>query len=343
MKKQKNEIEIPLSVGLRGEYEIEVVDTNSGIIKHKRKEKNMIVDNAFSQILGENVGMFSSTNYLGLFRDPAGASSHRVACYVGSGGNPNDASMVTLQSRITQRGPVSSGSFQSFSEAPYYTQRRFIFPAGSLNHTVREIGLGRNWANSDYLWTRVVLSPEIEVIPTDELRVTWRIYYDLPINNTWEGVMVGGQRDGITDVNWKLFISNAQTTNFFTSHLANGSALPGMFATGNSRPVVRLGTSNEDSNLESEWSIKGSSLFSGGTNNSFKSSEYSGEYPFSRTLEIGFEHNSPNNVQIGEMVVFRGDNGHQGESLFRITFNPVLDKAEFFRLFIKYRLTLTRS
>lgn len=339
--KKNNELEIPMNIGMRGEYELEVVDTLTGLTKYTKSNKNMILDNAFRQIINSlnanfNYGCLASGNISGLFNNSAD-----VACHIGTGGGETLSTMTQLENRVTSRTTTATGSLNSFLEKPYYARRRFIFGAGAFVNTLREIGIGNNNTSGAYLHTRITIEPELEVLATDELRVTWTIFYELPENNTWSGTIVNGQRTG-GDINWALTISDVQVPTFFQNRLGNGNNDSGPFGNwGTSGPAFRFGANNAPTE-STDWNIKGSSLFSGSISNAFKEHEVVDEYPFSRAIEVGFEHNNPNNVQIAEMVVFGRTTYNAANSFFRITFDPVLDKAEFFRLFLKYRLTLSR-
>lgn len=342
---KRNIKDIPLNIGLRGEYELKVIDTLTGKIKKETTNKNMVLDECLSYIFSHPGANLIDTSFDD--RRMFGSTEQRVGCHAGSGSNPTTPDMTQLQNRIST--VECSSGISNTTTNPFFMERFFVFPAGNFIGTLRELGLGQRYAIGSYLWTRVVIDPEIEITATDELRVTWRFFVDLGESRIWSGTIEGGQRDG-SDINWKLFISDAQLVNFLTNGLGNNQAvsgISGMFANRPNAPAFRLGSSNTDS-LSTTWNVMGNLLHQGGPNSTLKTIGVSwlGDPPnrsMTRSFRVGFEHNSPNNVQVGEMVVFRNITSYSsGGSLFRVTFDPPLDKAEFNRLFIRYRLTLSR-
>lgn len=333
---------IPIKIGIKGEYDIEIIDSQTNNKKFELKnQKNMILDNAFQYIINtRNSVICGDAGNRRLFRN-----NQDLYVHCGSGSAATTANMTHLQNRIASRAQSTGGSsFNSISEPPFHTQRYFVFQPGSYVGTLRELGLGYT-SNSNEIVTRSVLPADVEILATDELRITWRVFYNFPTGNVWQGTIVNGQSDGVTDINWKIFVNYAQVTNLLNLELSNNNLDAGIFSNGTQGPFVVFSSSNADSDVENDApeTLKGSQLHSRVAPQTFREHgvelDVIGE-TWSREIKIGFEHDAPNNIQFGEIVVW--SQNFSNRAIFRATFDPPINKAEFFRMFITYELTLTR-
>lgn len=203
---------------------------------------------------------------------------------------------------------------------------------------------------SGTLWNYNITCPNnLTIDATDEVQITWTINYDLPTPNAngirvFEGTIENGQLDGETDINWKIFMNPRQVENFL------GMTLRTPF-TSNS---IRLGDNNSDSddpnNTVSAVNIKGTQLFNTTPPTTLRINRLDDNFndqtnPIKKIYsEIGFEHDNPNEVEIGEMVPSISSSAVSlANSMMRITFTPKLNKAELYRLFVEYSLQLSRN
>jgi len=325
-----------LNIKMSGQYKLEVVDTQTGLLRYSLENKNMIVDNAFTTILNTFDGRLRNSANNRLFNNGI------VYAMVGANSDPTTETMTEFSSAPIAFVAASTNSAESFNDSDdaetFYAQRFFKFSPGSFSDfsIVRELGLGLfPTQGQNYLFARVVLNNDISIMSTDELRITWRINYIFPTNRVFSGTIVDGQSDNETDIEWKLFMSNNQVTNFLLSQLGNETTTQGMFSNSTSSPFILLGDSNTDSTLTTD-NLIGTQVYSGLTINELKNHTVALS---SRSIEIVFEHDAPSNVTIGEMIV-RPSNF--ASNLFRITFTPQLIKPEFFRLKLTYSLSLGR-
>ena len=102
--------------------------------------------------------------------------------------------------------------------------------------------------------SRIALDPKIDKTDTDELIITYTLTAHR-LADVISGTIPGGQRDGVTDINWKLTFNNEQFYYFLSKTLSN---IPGF----NSRVV--LGDSNADSDLinDKHNTLKGNQIAS---------------------------------------------------------------------------------
>lgn len=197
--------------------------------------------------------------------------------------------------------------------------RQWTFPAGVGTGTVNRIGLqansgtGANGNNSHV--AQIVIPEPLEKTDLHQLDVIWEIEVENP--GVWEGVIPGGSRDG-SDLNWRITINEEQ----FYDLVQTGYRIPANWFGTTGTPNVRIGTSNEESDLIFDrGNIRGEQI------QYISSTAIRVVNPYvpgslKRTIRLFLEVDQGNG-QIGE-IVFGGSTSDN--SLARITFDPPLDK-----------------
>ncbi len=215
---------------------------------------------------------------------------------------------------------ISLYRFRDTTINKYSYSRQWTFPAGTGTGTVNRVGLQ---ANSSTLASggynrhvaQIVLPEPLEKTEIHQLDVIWEIEVENP--GVWEGVIPGGSRDG-SDLNWRITINEEQ----FYNLVQTGYSIPANWFGTTGTPNVRIGTSNEESDLifdrEHIW---------GEQIQYISSSAISEVNPYvsgslKRTIRLFLEVDQGNG-QIGEMVL---GGSTSSNSLARITFDPPLDK-----------------
>ncbi len=197
--------------------------------------------------------------------------------------------------------------------------RQWTFLAGVGTGTVNRIGLQANsgtGANGNNRHVAQIVLPEpLEKTEIHQLDVIWEIEVENP--GVWEGVIPGGSRDG-SDLNWRVTINEEQ----FYDLVQTGYRIPANWFGTTGTPNVRIGTSNEESDLIFDReNIRGKEI-------QYISStairEVNPYVPGSlkRTIRLFLEVDQGNG-QIGEIVL---GGSTSSNSLARITFDPPLDK-----------------
>jgi hypothetical protein len=195
--------------------------------------------------------------------------------------------------------------------------RQWTFPAGVGTGIVNRVGLqatSSGTGNNRHI-AQIVLPEPLEKTNLHQLDVIWEIEVENP--GVWEGVIPGGSRDG-SDLNWRITINEEQ----FYDLVQTGYRIPANWFGVTGTPNVRIGTSNEESDLIFDQ------LYIRGKQIQYISSTALREInPYvsgslKRTIRLFLEVDQGNG-QIGEMVL----GGSQSvRSLARITFDPPLDK-----------------
>lgn len=197
--------------------------------------------------------------------------------------------------------------------------RQWTFPAGVGTGTVNRIGLQANsgtGANGNNRHVAQIVLPEpLEKTEIHQLDVIWEIEVENP--GVWEGVIPGGSRDG-SDLNWRVTINEEQ----FYDLVQTGYSIPANWFGVTGTPNVRIGTSNEESDLIFDReNTRGEEI------QYISSTALRVVNPYvpgslKRTIRLFLEVNQGNG-QIGEMVL---GGSQSANSLVRITFDPPLDK-----------------
>src|SRR5690606_1254618 len=209
---------IPASIRFKGTYDIVLRDTITGKIKDKRKIDNMLL-NGFKRYLLDDMRSLddlSSCNF-----------------NIGTDNTPPSRSDTGLKgTRLATKKGIERSS--SLGKYPLTLTITATFPAGEGTGSIGEIGLYYYHGIS-----RIALDPKIDKTDTDELIITYTLTaYRLVAS----GTIPGGQRDGVTDINWKLTFNNEQLYYFLYETLYERNS--DYFGT-----RVRLGDSNADSDL----------------------------------------------------------------------------------------------
>jgi hypothetical protein len=297
---------IPASIGFKGTYDIVLRDTITGKIKDKRKINNMLLNGLKRLLLDDLLHLQLIDNY------------GRI--YIGTDNTPPSRSDTGIIGTSLASG---SGTTQisSLGEYPFTVTKTVTFPAGEGTGNIGEIVLQRTGSTA-YGISRIALDPKIEKTDTDELIITYTLtaYRSADVIS---GTIPGGQRDGVTDINWKLTFNNEQFYYFLYRRL---NSIPSR---------VDLGDSNADSDLinDKHRTLKGNQIasltpFSGGW------LQYSPENNY-RDLRLGFDTNQGKG-NIAEMLLNNGVVNYVNIGVCRVTFDPPLDNTD-----PDYRLYLT--
>jgi hypothetical protein len=195
--------------------------------------------------------------------------------------------------------------------------RQWTFPAGVGTGTVNRVGLqaiSSGTGNNRHV-AQIVLSEPLEKTNLHQLDVIWEIEVENP--GVWEGVILGGSRDG-SDLAWQVTINEEQ----FYDLVQTGSRIPANWFGVIGTPNVRIGTSNEDSDLLFDReNIRGKQIqYISSTALRVVNPYVSGS--LKRTIRLFLEVDQGNG-QIGEIVL---GGSSSANSLARITFDPPLDK-----------------
>ena len=329
---------IPISLGVSGIVKsIKLRDTRSGkVVEERGPIKNMLLDDYYVEILSmRRHGLL----YL--------QKSKAMYCHIGSNGTPPSQSdqglYQSLASKIYYEHTKSTKGV-----IPAWEEYLFIFPAGEGSGVVREVALSEsslsNWK------ARQVVSPELVKEDYHQLEVTWRREVSKP--PSWSGVIPSGSRDGLTDINWVATINDQQfyfiCTGYDTSEAAEfGSPWRNIFRSShdNKRSGIITGTSNAPSDLinDDRYTIKGVELFSQ-RSSILEPSDYT-PGAHQRATRLGFDVNDSNG-QIGELIVGSEHSlwvTRNFTGLFRMTFDPPLEKIDTFRLYLDITIGITPS
>ena len=232
---------IPVSIRFKGTYDIVLRDTITGKIKDKRKIDNLLLNGFKSFLLG---GLLSLQDIGSLY----------CLIYIGTDNTPPSRSDTGIigTSLASDRG---TSQISSPGEYPFTVTKTVIFPAGVGTGSVGEIVLSYD-SYPYYALSRIALAHKIDKTNTDELIITYTLtaYRSADVIS---GTIPGGQRDGVTDINWKLTLNNEQLYYFLYEEV-------GLDSITNSNSIVRLGDSNADSDLinDKHNTLKGNQIAS---------------------------------------------------------------------------------
>src|SRR5690606_34428228 len=224
---------IPASIRFKGTYDIVLRDTITGKIKDKRKIDNMLLNEFKSFLLDVNYSLQDLVDY--------------GYIYIGTNNTPPSRSDTGIKgtSLASNRGTTQ---ISSLGEYPFTLTKRATFSAGTGTGSIGEIVLRYNRSSTYYGISRIALDPKIDKTDTDELIITHTLTAHRLVTS---GTIPGGQRDGVTDINWKFTFNNRQFYYFLYGGL---SSIP-------TRNVI-LGDSNADSDLINDYSttLKGNQI-----------------------------------------------------------------------------------
>jgi hypothetical protein len=194
--------------------------------------------------------------------------------------------------------------------------RKWTFPAGTGTGIVNEVAIqattGSGSDGNNRYFLRFVLPEGFEKTDLHQLEVEVEAEIENP--GVWEGVILGGSRDE-SDVAYRITMNENQFRNFITTGYNNLSSWFGTSGT----PNVRIGTSNEDTDLVFDReNIRGHEI------EYISSSAIREVIPYvsgslERTIRLFLEV-TQGNGKIGEIVF--------GNRFCRITFDPPLNKYD---------------
>jgi hypothetical protein len=297
-----------LGVCVKGHVCLRLIDTVSGLIVEERDIDNLLL----------NYGLNISAR---LGRAPLGADY----CKLGTSGQEpsrtDDGILGTVLATASSAGSIISDD----GVYPVTRTLTWRFVAGVGTGEIAELVVSNSQASNTESYSRVVLSPPITKTSTQELLVEWTFIVTREADS-WSGTITGGQRDGVTDINWVATINNRQVkTRAVNSDISGGSFR------------VIFGTSNALSDLVNDGigTIKGTQIFNGIPNFASLSSYTTNSYY--RDFQVGFEINQAVG-SIGEMILATDSSRNYNA---RITFNPPLDKTSTYRLYLDFRYGLS--
>lgn len=194
--------------------------------------------------------------------------------------------------------------------------RKWTFPAGTGTGVVNEIAIqataGTGYYGNSRYFLRFVLPEGFEKTDLHQLEVEVEAEIENP--GVWEGVIPGGSRDE-SDVSYRITMSESQFRDFIATGYNNLSTWFGTSGT----PRVRIGTSNEDTDLVLDReNIRGHEI------EYISSTAIREVIPYvpgslERTIRLFLEINQGNG-KIGEIVF--------GDRFCRVTFDPPLNKYD---------------
>ena len=218
-----------------------------------------------------------------------------------SGGSPSNLKIIKIRDSVTQK--------QSYA-------RKWTFPAGTGTGVVNEIAIratsGTTSGGNDRYFLRFVLPEGFEKTDLHQLEVEVEAEIENP--GVWEGVIPGGSRDE-SDVAYRITMNENQFRSFIATGYNNLSTWFGTSGT----PSVRIGTSNEDTDLVLDReNIRGEEI------QYISSTAIREVIPYvsgslERTIRLFLEV-TQGNGKIGEIVF--------GDRFCRVTFDPPLNKYD---------------
>lgn len=305
-------IVIPVSVGLRGDVKMFMRNVVTGEIE-TREIRNTILNQYKNRL-------FNQTNiFYGGFLSSAGKFV-RI-------GTSNQAASPTGTGIIGTELAEKAGAEVYSGTNPQVKTITAVFPAGTGTGTVREVVLAETYSAS----ARQVVSPALNKTAQHELTVVWTLSLSRSADS-YSGTITGGQRDGITDIDWTLTINDIQLGNWaslgITANWTNGFSL-------------RTGDSNAASDLVNDNynTIKGTELFKDAPKY-IEPQTYTAN-SFYRDVRLGLDIDQSNGI-IRELIL-RCGTGSSTRGLFRITFDPGLDKVDTYRLYLTFRLAVVNA
>ena len=138
--------------------------------------------------------------------------------HIGTDNTPPSRSDTGIKGTTLASDRTGTTQISSPGEYPFTLTKTVVFPAGTGTGSVGEIVL-RYIFLLTYSLSRIALDPKIEKTDTDELIVTYTLtaYRSADVTS---GTIPGGQRDGVTDINWKLTFNNGQFYYFLYNRLS---------------------------------------------------------------------------------------------------------------------------
>ena len=301
-------IVIPVSVGLRGDVKMFMRNVVTGEVE-TREIRNTIL-NLYKNRLFNQTNIFS----LGLLSSASG--------YMRIGTSDQAASSSDTGIIGTQLASAK-GTIAYSGTNPRLCTTTAVFPAGTGTGTIKEVVLAGYYSVS----ARQVVSPALDKTAQHELTVVWTLSLSRSADS-YSGTITGGQRDGITDIDWTLTINDNQ--------IGNWAVIDNSYWT--SGFTLRTGDSNAASNLVNDGynTIKGTQLFSGGP--AYREPQTYTSGSFYRDVRLGLDIDQSNG-SIKELILQAGIS----RGLFRITFDPGLDKVDTYRLYLTFRLAMVNA
>jgi hypothetical protein len=304
---------VPIGLGIRGDVHIELYNTKTGLIDEIRDIRNTLLNGYINYCFNQsNMFGYGVLNINAFWKTLKIGTSDTAAARTDAGIKGSTLATVNYTSQtIDAKGSVP----------PIRRIVSFVFPAGTGTGTIKEVVIGGDYVAA---CARQVVSPEIVKTDLHELRVTWTISLDRSAASV-TGTIPGGQRDGVTDVDWTATINNRQIHSW--GSFAADPPWTGL--------MILMGDSNAASDLanDTDLTIKGNQIYAAGRPSLTTLEAYVANSGYRDTI-FGFDK-TEGNGNIGEIVIC-----HSYYALARITFNPRLDKIDSFRLYIKVRLAL---
>lgn len=326
------ELNNPVKVGQKvdGVATLRVIDAASGKLKREQVEKNMFLGRWYDR----NLQVVSQPLHTIAFSTgdlfPFGVRT----CIIGTGTSPVQLSDTGIENEVATTTTRATSS-NSGAGNPIWQRLVWSFAQGAYVGTVTEISMDADSTTfgNHGTFTRLLLETPIALTASDILEVDYK--FSITFNQTQSGTFAAGQRDGATDVNWVLTISDDQCLSHgYRNYIrpASGSSWHNPYANlwNNTYGVwVRAGSSNAASDMGSEVNNhrtrKGTPLFDKyipSTPGSYVNDQHYRDV----TLNFGSEASS---YSVGEMIIgtreLTGSNDQCGGGLWRITFDPVLD------------------
>ena len=301
-------IVIPVSVGLRGDVKMFMRNVVTGEVE-TREIRNTILklykNRPFNQTNIFSGGFFSSAG-----KNVRIGTSNQAA-------SPTDTGIIGTQLAAINGTTVDSGT------NPRVRTITAVFPAGTGTGTVQEVVLAGNVAAA-----RQVVNPALVKTDQHELTVVWTLSLSRSADS-YSGTITGGQRDGETDIDWTLTINDNQLG--IWAALGSSEAWTNGF-------YILTGDSNAASDLENDGynTIKGTQLF-GGAPKYTEPQTYTTD-SFYRDVRLGLDIDQSNG-SIKELIL----RASTVSGLFRITFDPGLDKVDTYRLYLTFRLAVVNA
>lgn len=305
--------------------------TGEFLVKEKEAEgkkvksyKNLILDNFLDHLMGKNAYKWFDGRYV-------------WEIHLGTSDIPAEPDQTKLQGAEIAREEIQIFDAVGYTPGEYkgYAIRRHraTFPADATKvGLVKEIVIDTSYSN--VAASRVVFPEPIDKHEFKELEIVWIL--TLFSEGIFSGTIANATKDGTADVDWELCISDRMLTQ---THLGGQGASP--------LRVLKIGDSNEQSDPIEQWDLKGNSLYYNYDAATFFKEEPYQQGTFKRKTRIELEVDQAN-VDIAEMIVARTSNYYPNREseqrpLFRLTFDPPLEKDEDHRLYIDFEFSLQRG
>lgn len=342
-------IKTPLKFNVEGKFRIKRIDTRTGKVDlDTGYNKNMLTDKYLDKIFTDHEQPILSYHEWGKF-DELDQEYYATndGCKIGSGTTAPDRSDDELKNELASDDERNNHDRNSdWTGNTAFIEKEYIFEAGTGTGDINEVGMyggyQTSYGSSDVedLFARQVLDNTITKEDYHKLIVYWRLELSLD-SRTFTGTISGGQRDGTTDVDWELTINDKQFEQICVTKANPDDANPfsALFdiSYGDGNVKVIAGDSNASSDIsnDSDDTIKGNELFNDKID-IIEPDDYS-DGSYTRTSRIGFEDTSCNG-DIGEIVVANAPD-HE-DYIFRVTFDPKLDKVDDYRLYLDFKISV---